>query len=402
MTTISLKLHLYPTDKQSNLLETTMEQYRLACNLVSNYYFDHIFKPKQADLQKSLYHLIRNKFGLKAQMTQSVFKTVLARYKAVNNQISKKPYKYQDKNTGEWYKEKRDLTWLQKPIRFNRPQYDLVSVRDWSFVKSQLSINTIATREKVNYSAKDFEDYLKQGKLGTAKLVKSCGRYYLHVSCTLDNPKFNKTTLKHVVGIDRGLRFLATSFDEHGEVSFVSGKKILATRRKYKRLRQQLQSKGTKSAKRRLKAIGQRENRWMSDINHQVTKTLVDKYGTGTVFAIEDLTNVSFATEKVAKPRRYEQVSWSFYQLEQFLAYKAELRGSTVVKVDAHYTSQRCPKCGVIDKQARNHGTHEYHCKHCGYTSNDDRIGAMNIQLLGTNWVTNEETTFNQLQANQE
>ena len=402
MTTISLKLHLYPTDKQANLLEATMEQYRLACNLVSNYYFDHNFKPKQADLQKSLYHLIRNKFGLKAQMTQSVFRTVLARYKAVNTQISKKPYKYQDKNTGEWYKEKRDLTWLQKPIRFNHPQYDLLSVRDWSFVKSQISISTIATREKVNYSAKGFEDYLKQGKLGTAKLVKSCGQYYLHVSCTIDNPKFNTTTRKHVVGIDRGLRFLATSFDEQGEVSFVSGKKILATRRKYKRLRQKLQSKGTKSAKRRLKAIGQRENRWMSDINHQVSKTLVDKYGTGTVFAIEDLTNVRFATEKVAKPRRYEQVSWSFYQLEQFLAYKSELRGSTVVKVDAHYTSQRCPKCGVIDKQACNHGTHEYHCKHCGYTSNDDRIGAMNIQLLGTNWVMNKETTFNQLQANQE
>lgn len=402
MTTISLKLHLYPTDKQSNLLEATMEQYRLACNLVSNYYFDHIFKPKQGDLQKSLYHLIRNKFGLKAQMTQSVFKTVLARYKTVTTQISKKPYKYQDKNTGEWYKEKRDLTWLQKPIRFNRPQYDLVSVRDWSFVKSQLSINTIATREKVNYSAKGFEAYLKQGKLGTAKLVKSCGHYYLHVSCTLDNPKFSKTTLKHVVGIDRGLRFLATSIDEQGEVSFVSGKKILATRRKYKRLRQQLQSKGTKSAKRRLKAIGQRENRWMSDINHQVTKTLIDKYGTGAVFAIEDLTNVRFATEKVAKPRRYEQVSWAFYQFEQFLSYKAELQGSIVVNVDAHYTSQRCPKCGVIDKQARNHREHEYHCQHCGYTSNDDRIGAMNIQLLGTNWVTNKETTFNQLRANQE
>lgn len=335
-------------------------------------------------------------------MTQSVFRTVLARYKAVNSQISKNPYKYQDKNTGDWHKEKRDLTWLQKPINFNRPQYDLVSVRDWSFVKSQLSINTIATREKVNYSAKGFEDYLKQGKLGTAKLVKSCGRYCLHVSCTLDKPKFNKTTCKHVVGIDRGLRFLATSFDEQGEVSFVSGKKVLATRRKYKRLRQKLQSKGTKSAKRRLKAIGQRENRWMSDINHQVTKTLVDKYGTGTVFAIEDLTNVRFATEKVANPRRYEQVSWSFYQLEQFLAYKADLRGSTVVKVDAHYTSQRCPKCGVIDKQARNHGTHEYVCNRCGYTSNDDRIGAMNIYELGTNWVMNKETTFNQLQANQE
>lgn len=402
MTTITLKLRLYPTSNQSNLLDATMEQYQLASNLVSNYYFEHGFKPKQSDLQKSLYHLVRNTFGLKAQMTQSSFKTVLARYKTVDTQLRRKPYKYLDPESGKWVSVKRNLDWLQKPIQFSRPQCDLLSVRDWSFVKGQISINTIGTREKMNFTAKGFEKYLDKGKLGTAKLVKTCGHYFLHVACTLDSPKFNKDNLKHVVGIDRGLRFLSTVYDEQGNTSFVSGATIVAKRRKYKRLRQQLQSKGTKSAKRRLKAINQRENRWMSDINHQVTKTLVDKYGSGTVFTIEDLTNVRFATEKVSKRRRYEQVSWAFYQFEQFLTYKAELQGSTVVKVDAHYTSQRCPKCGSIDKSARNHGTHEYHCTHCKYTSNDDRIGAMNIQLLGTNWVTDKPTSFKQVKSNEE
>ncbi|WP_461243656.1 RNA-guided endonuclease InsQ/TnpB family protein [Secundilactobacillus muriivasis] len=402
MTTITLKLRLYPNGNQANLLEATMEQYRLASNLVSNYYFEHSFKPKQSDLQKSLYHLIRNRFGLKAQMTQSSFKTVLARYKTVNTQLGRKPYKYLDSKSGKWVSVKRNLDWLQKPIQFRRPQCDLVSVRDWSLVKDQLSINTVGTREKMSFSTKGFDKYLKQGKLGTAKLVKSQGRYFLHVSCTLDNSKFEKDTLKHVVGLDRGLRFLTTVYDEKGNTSFVSGKSITAKRRKFKRLRQQLQSKGTKSAKRRLKAINQRENRWMSDINHQVTKTLVDTYGSGTVFTIEDLTNVRFATEKATKDKRYEQVSWAFYQFEQFLTYKAELTGSTVIKIDAHYTSQRCPKCGSIDKLARNHCTHEYHCTHCGYTSNDDRVGAMNIQLLGTNWVTDKLTSFKQVKSNEE
>ena len=402
MTTITLKLRLYPKGNQANLLDATMEQYRLASNLVSNYYFEHSFKPKQSDLQKSLYHLIRDRFGLKAQMTQSSFKTVLARYKTVNAQFRRKPYKYFDSEKNTWVSVQRNLGWLQKPIQFNRPQCDLVSARDWSFVKDQLSINTLGTREKMNFTAKGFEEYLDKGKLGTAKLVKSQGHYFLHVSCTLDNPEFSKDSLKHVVGIDRGLRFLATVYDEKGTTSFVSGKSIISKRRKYKRLRQQLQARGTKSARRRLKKIGQRENRWMSNINHQVTKTLVDKYGKGTVFTIEDLTNVRFATEKVAKTNRYEQVSWAFYQFEQFLAYKAELTGSTVVRVDAHYTSQRCPKCGAIDKLARNHHTHEYHCKHCGYTSNDDRIGAMNIQLLGTNWVTDKPISFKQVKPNEE
>lgn len=397
MTTITLKLRLYPTNNQANLLEATMQQYQLACNLVSTYYFEHNFKSNQSDLQKHLYYLIRDKFGLKAQMTQSVFKTVLARYKTANTQLRQKPYHFKDSNTGKWYIEKRDLGWLQKPINFKRPQCDLVSVRDWSFTKDKLSVSTLATREKMNYTAKGFEKYLKVGKLGTAKLVKSCGHYFLHVSCTLEADEFNKINLKHVVGIDRGLRFLATVYDEKGNTSFVNGKAIIGKRRKYKRLRRQLQAKGTKSAKRRLKKIGQRENRWMSNINHQVTKALVDKYGRGTVFTLEDLTNVRFATEKVSKNRRYEQVSWAFYQFEQFLIYKAEMVGSTVVKVDAHYTSQRCPKCGSINKNNRSHDLHEYYCDNCGYRSNDDRIGAMNIQSLGTNWVTDKPTKFTKL-----
>lgn len=390
---------MYPTKQQANLLDDTMRQYQLACNLVSDYYFENEFKPKQSTLQAHLYHMLRDKFGLKSQMTQSVFKTALARYKTVNTQLSKKPFKYHDINSNMNYKIKRDLTWLQKPISFNRPQCDLVSVRDWSFVKNQLSINTIGTRQKINFTAKGFEKYLDKGKLGTAKLVKSCGHYFLHVSCTLDSPSFNKDNLKHVVGIDRGLRFLSTAYDEQGNTSFASGKNVIAKRRKYKRLRQQLQAKGTKSAKRRLKKIGQRENRWMSDINHQVTETLVDKYGKNTVFTIEDLTNVRFATEKVSKTKRYEQVSWAFYQFEQFLTYKAELQGSTVIKIDAHYTSQRCPKCGSINKNNRNHILHEYHCANCGYNSNDDRIGAMNIQVLGTNWVTDKPIKFKKLTA---
>lgn len=95
-------------------------------------------------------------------------------------------------------------------------------------------------------------------------------------------------------------------------------------------------------------------------------------------------------TEQSHIAHRYEMVSWSFYQLEQFLSYKAEEIGSKVLMVDAHYTSQRCPKCGTIDKSNRNHKLHLYTCKNCSYSSNDDRVGAMNIQLLGTRYISGE------------
>ena len=69
---------------------------------------------------------------LKSQMAQSVIRTVIARYKTVKTQMKRNHYKYQDINTSEWYREIRDLTWLQKPITFNRPQVDLQRNRDWS------------------------------------------------------------------------------------------------------------------------------------------------------------------------------------------------------------------------------------------------------------------------------
>ncbi len=51
------------------------------------------------------------------------------------------------------------------------------------------------------------------------------------------------------------------------------------------------------TVKRKIKSIGSRENRWMNDINHSITKALVDKYGENTLFVLEDLTNVRNATE---------------------------------------------------------------------------------------------------------
>ena len=106
---------------------------------------------------------------------------------------------------------------------------------------------------------------------------------------------------------------------------------------------------------------------------------------------LEDLTGVSFEETNLSKTAKqnYDLRSWPFYQLEQFLTYKAHENRSEVLKVSAKYTSQRCPKCGTIHKENRKPHQHLYSCQ-CGYQSNDDRIGAMNIQLLGSMWISGD------------
>ncbi|POO16522.1 putative transposase [Lactobacillus helveticus] len=371
-----------------------------AWNFISQYIFEHAFELKQSKLNKALYHDLRDKFELKSQMAQSAIKTVIARYKTVKTQLFQHPFRYDTgkkdgKGRGIWAQIYRDLTWLWQPINFKRPQLDLQRGRDWSYLSAtnQLSLNTLNGRRKVDFVCKGFDQYLDQTKwkFGSLKMLQLRGKWYIHLSATTAIPEFEAEQAVHVVGIDRGLRFLAACYDEKGKSILFSGQKILRKRRKYKKLRAELQAKGTKSAKRRLKKIGQRENRWMSDVNHRLTKTLIDHYGSNTIYALEDLTDVRFATEKSPKDQRYEIVSWAFYQFEQFLTYKANLNSSAVVKVPAKYTSQRCPKCGRIHKDNRDHELHLYTCDKCGYKSNDDRLAAMNIQFLGTLYRSGEE-----------
>ena len=401
--TVNIKVKLNILEPNVGMkFSKTMEQYRLACNYVSEYLFNNNFPLNKNEVQKVIYNTIREKFNLKSQMTISCIRSVIARYKTVKTQMARRPYKYQDQNTGEWYREVRDLTWLHKPISFNRPQVDLQRNRDWSYLSSgQLSINTLDGRVKVDPICRGFNQYLDgTWKFGLAKLLKSSGKWYLHISATKEVTDFDKQAVKHVVGIDRGLRFLVTSYDEQGKTAFFDGQAIMRKRAKYQKLRAILQTKETKSAKRRLKKLSGRENRWISDVNHCLSKTLVQKYGANTLFVLENLNGVSFERTDLPKALRNQNKSWAFYQLEQFLTYKAHLNNSEVVDVSAKYTSQRCPKCGVIKKDNRNHEKHEYHCDNCGYRSNDDRIGAMNIQLLGTQYISGQEQPKFELTTN--
>lgn len=394
--TTTIKLQLYPTIEQKQQLDVMSEQYRQACNFVSEWIFNNDLCLKTKIINDNLYYIVRDKFNLKSQMAQSIFKTVVARYKTVKEQYKQNPYKYKDQK-GKTKFIKRTLEWLRKPIFFKRPQVDLVMNRDYSFKDNfnNISINTLDDRIICPFEKKHFGSYInnKDFKLGTGKIVTCKKKYYFHIPVTFEVPDFDKAKVKHVVGIDRGLRFLSATYDETGKTVFISGKEIQNKRNHFAHLRAELQSKGTKSSKRALKRLNDRENRYMANINHIIAKTLCNIYGEDTLFVIEDLTGVSFEETNLnkSKKQKYKLRTWSFYQLEQFLIYKANKIGSEVIKVDAHYTSQRCPKCGTIHKENRHHNTHEYICCNCGYRSNDDRIGAMNLYQLGTDYISGIE-----------
>ena len=363
--TVTAKIQISVAADSKVLLDKTMSVYSDACNYVSAYVF-RTHDLKQFSLNKVLYSTLREMFGLKSQMAQSVFKTVIARYKTILE------------NQKEWIKPD-----------FKKPQYDLVWNRDYSLTQNCFSVNTLNGRVKLPYFAEGMSKYFDHAiyKFGTAKLVNKYGKYFLHIPVTYDIEESSISDICNVVGIDRGVNFVVATYDSKHETGFVSGKAMKQTRAHYSKRRKELQMRQTPSARRRIKAIGQRENRWMQDVNHQVSKALVESNPKHTLFVLEDLSGVRSATERVRTKDRYVSVSWSFYDLEQKLIYKAKQNQSTVIKVDPRYTSQCCPVCGHIEKSNRNKRIHLFTCKNCGYKSNDDRIGAMNLYRMGINYL---------------
>ena len=367
--TITAKIQISATVDDKVLLDETMSVYADACNYVSDYVF-RTHDLRQFSLNKVLYSELRERFGLKSQMAQSVFKTVIARYKTILENESK---------------------WI-KPS-FKKPQYDLVWNRDYSLTQNRFSVNTLHGRVKLPYFSEGMSKYFDHTiyKFGTAKLVNKHGKYFLHIPVTYDVKESNISDIRNVVGIDRGINFVVATYDSKHKSGFVSGKAIKQKRANYSKLRKELQMLHTPSARRRIKAIGQRENRWMQDVNHCVSKALVKSNPKHTLFVLEDLSGVRNATERVKTKDRYVSVSWSFYDLEQKLIYKAKQNQSSVIKVDPKYTSQCCPVCGHIEKSNRNKKKHLFCCKNCGYSSNDDRIGAMNLYRMGINYLADSQ-----------
>lgn len=360
--TQTAKLKITPYNKDAGLLIETMRAYSDACNLVADYIFE-THDLIQASLNRTLYRKLRSRFGLRSQMAQSVLKTVTARYRAILTSQHK---------------------WI-KPV-FKKPELDLVWNRDYSLNKEQtvFSVNTIRGRIKVPFFAKGVDT---DGAFGTAKLVYKHGKFFLHVPVTKEIDILPVSDVSNVVGVDRGMRFLVATYDSSGKSGFCSGTAIMEKRAHYKMLRKELQQVGTPSSRRRLRTIGQRENRWMRDVDHCISKALVESNPEGTLFVLEDLSNVRSATERVRKNRRYVSVSWAYYDLEQKIRYKALKRRQLVITVDPAYTSQKCPKCGHVEKGNRDKRKHIFCCRICGYRSNDDRIGAMNLHSMGIEYL---------------
>jgi IS605 OrfB family transposase len=275
------------------------------------------------------------------------------------------------------------------PIEFKQLFLPLNYPREYGITDdATISLITLKGRKKFAYQCGHYQREILQLTDRTIKSAILCYRkrdhvILLNIAVEKDIPDVELTERDGKVGVDLGIYNIAVT----SENTFFNGQHIHTIRHRYQLMRQSCQSKDTRSAKRKLRKISGRERRFVTDTNHCIAKQIVaeslSKY-TKPIIVLEDLKGIRLNSYKRRKNQRRELNNWSFYQLQQFIAYKAVEKAVPVIWVNPKYTSQTCPKCGCRDKQNRHQQVHSFTCIKCGYTTNDDRIGALNIRARGT------------------
>jgi len=336
VTTIKLKI------RKNKLLLNTMKKYSKVVSYIANKGFKtKTFK--RYDLHHLCYYKAREKFKIPSQFVINANRVASQTLKSVNTNKGSKPV----------FKE-------FMPLDFDK--------RTFTFSFNKVRLTTIKGRIDVPIEVPEYYwKYLDWSPQTALLILDRKDRMFLHITFSRDfNIRQNSDRLQ--LGVDVGINHIAVTSNRQ----FFSGNKVKRYRIKFKKLRSRLQAKGTRSSQKLLKKISGRERRFKAWVNHNISRQIVDNCEAGTI-VLENLKGI----RKGRKGKRFNfwLNGWSFYQLQQFIEYKALIRGIKVIKVSPYLTSQLCSKCGQLGSRSKGF----FVCNHCGYSLNSDLNASYNL-----------------------
>lgn len=347
--TLARKIKLLPSPDQAAILLETIKQYKEAINAPLKFGFSNK-QVSGVELHKATYYTLRKQLQLPSQLVCS------ARCKATEILKSIKT-----KTKGK-FDTRQPQSSRYPAIRFDK--------NSCTFSAATIKLTTVRGRQEVSFIQYPFAnaDWKSKGTTCEVQYKPYKDEWYLTIFVEKAEPV--KRTGGKVLGIDRGCKHICVTSNNQ----FFDSKHLRNVKGKYKYLRQRLQSKGTKSARRLLKKISGKENRFVKDVNHCISKQIIAlPFDT---FVLEQL--------KIRKDkkngRKFNSIlaGWSWFQLETFLKYKAILTGKSVEYVDPRYTSRKCSRCGHCERSNRQ-GVN-FFCKACGFRLHADLNASRNIK----------------------
>lgn len=182
-------------------------------------------------------------------------------------------------------------------------------------------------------------------------------QWFLHL--VGDYEEQPKATSDKYLGVDCGINNIAVT----STGKFFSGKRVLHKRNEFRKHKRQ--------------QSGIRLQNYVRDINHKISKALVQEaINQGvSVIRLERLKYIRENRESQGKVLNYRVHNWAFRQLQEFVVYKAQLAGIGTEFIQPAYTSQTCSVCGSIGHRE----IHEFSCTSCGYRCHADLNASKNI-----------------------
>lgn len=348
--TIALKLEL--TQEQFSSLLATQQAFSNGCNHVAAFALENRCWNK-VKLHNLCYYQVREKVEiLGSQMVCNAIRKVCASYKVLKIKKSQEA----------------------PAIKFKDSSSIHYCARTFSLKNEILSLFTINGRIKCQYQIGPYqEQYLAKGKIKEGELIRKGKRWFFHL--VLDIPDVDPLTEGAVMAVDMGENNLATTSNNtiHG------GGKLRHKRDKFLARRKTLQSNGSRSAKRKLRRISGKERRYVKETNHLVSKSIIQEAmqtGVQTII-MEDLTHIRKRI-KANKRMRCRLHRWSWYELQQFVEYKAKAQGINIQYVNPAYTSLTCSICQSLGIRHK----HQFKCFNCGSYQHSDRNACQNLCKL--------------------
>ena len=359
--TVSCKLQVPPNIAPE--IDKTLEQFSKACNRI----LDTALMENVTSTTK-LHHLtykeVRGATGLKANHVCQAIRRVVGNLKAT-------------------YK-----------IKQFRPTSISLDARTFKYEEENqiVGITLITGRKKFNLLIGNYQRGLLKGYIPTSAILvkRKNGDYYIQICVNIPTQPPGKTP--RTIGVDLGRRSIAAT--SSGKTW--NGNKLNQTRDKYSRVRANVQSKRTKSAKRLLRRLSGRERRFQSWLNHNIAAWLItEAKQSNSALAFEDLKGIRQSLNKKprSKKERRKTNNWAFYQLKQYVIYKAAIAGVKVVFVPPAYTSQTCARCHHVhpEKGKSYRSGERFKCGNCGWQHNADVNAGLVISQLSGVYVNHPE-----------
>lgn len=197
------------------------------------------------------------------------------------------------------------------------------------------------------------------------------------------NSNVYKPVEGRILGVDLGVAvpiYMCLNDDTYKRKGLGDINNFLRVRQQMQTRRRKLQKdltltnggKGRKKKTQLLDKLQENERNFVKTYSHALSKRVVEfaKSNKCEYINIEKLTKDGFDNIILR--------NWSYFELQKMIEYKAEREGIAVRYVNPAYTSQKCSRCGEIDKENRQTQAN-FKCTKCGFELNADHNAAINI-----------------------